>query len=275
MKTTVKIRTPRQNFAPDHTFACGQTFRYFPEEGGWCGIAKGNLVRVRDTGTETVLTMTGQDIQPDAWQTYFDLDRDYAALFPDPDPVLEKALAHAPGLRVLRQEPFETLISFIVSANNNIPRITRIIAALCEEAGEAFPAGGQIFRAFPSPDALAAVPETRLRELGAGYRAQYIAKTSRLAAQQDLEALEREETGKLLEMLQTYPGVGPKVARCTALFGYGRTEVFPADVWIIRMLKSLYGFTGTAAQADAFAARQFGAGAGIAQQYLYHYIRSQ
>ena len=270
----MELRVKREVLAPEHTFACGQTFRFTPHDQGFRGVAGGCLVTAQTDGDETVLKILGPKKPRSVWQTYFDLDRSYSDLFPDPDPHLRKALAFAPGLRVLRQDPFETLISFIISANNNIPRISGIIGRLCQEAGRCTEEDGEVWYAFPEAEGLAAIPEDRLRELGLGYRAPYIRKTARLMAEKDPAYLEKQDTETLIRSLQAYPGVGPKVARCTALFGYGRFEVFPADVWILRILRDLYGFEGSPAKADAFAREKFGPCAGIAQQYLYHCARS-
>lgn len=275
MENIVEIRESPERFSPQHTFSSGQTFRFYPEGNTWTGVAMGALVRIREENGQIVLKMQGGSRTREDWRAYFDLDRDYTVLFPDADPILQRALAAAPGLRVLRQEPFETLISFIISANNNIPRIRGIIRALCREAGTPFTADGETWHAFPSPEQLGAVPEKRLRELGCGYRAPYIAATAQLAVGTDFSSAGRRETADLLSRLQAFPGVGPKVARCAALFGFGCLDAFPADVWIIRALRELYGFEGSPAQADAFSRRKFGPYAGIAQQYLYYCMRSR
>ncbi|MBD5558927.1 MAG: hypothetical protein HDQ87_00995 [Clostridia bacterium] len=269
----MEIHLPAEQFCPDHVFSCGQTFRFHREDGVWRGVAMGSIVEAEQTGTAVRLRAEGGSQTEDAWRRYFDLGSDYAALLPADDPVLWRAIESAPGLRVLNQEPFETLISFIISANNNIPRITRIIEALCREAGRPFAAGGREYWTFPEAEQLAALSEERLRALGAGYRAPYILAASERAAREDIGSFREMPTGEALRRLQEFPGVGPKVAGCIALFALGKRDAFPADVWIRRIIRQLYGFDGRPKQVAVFAAERFGAGAGIAQQYLFHYAR--
>ena len=254
----LELTVPAEQLNPDHTFSCGQTFRFRQDGTGWYGIAYGSLLEIEPAGSSVHIAVHGTNRSRTAWHGYFDLDSDYAALFPEADPVLKAAVRAAPGLRVLAQEPFETLISFIVSANNNIPRIARIVEALCMEAGQTFTVGGQTLHAFPSPEELAGLTEDRLRALGTGYRAPYILASAEKAAADDLAALRDLPTSEVLAHLQTYPGVGPKVAGCVALFALGKRDAFPADVWIRRIVRELYGFHGSAAALQAFAARQFG-----------------
>lgn len=269
----ISFAVPTAVLNPDHVFSCGQTFRYRKDGNVWRGVALGSLVEASCEGGVTMISVSGGELSESAWRRYFDLGRDYTALFPKADPVLQAAAASAPGLRVLNQDPFETLISFIISANNNIPRISRIVQALCDEAGTAFSAGGRFFHSFPAPDQLLRLSEARLRELGVGYRAPYLLASAEKAAGDDLDMLRSLPTGQVLRHLEAYSGVGPKVAGCIALFSLGKADAFPADVWIRRVVRELYGFDGTPAALQQFAGEHFGAHAGIAQQYLFHYAR--
>ena len=269
----LELTVPAELLNPDHTFSCGQTFRFHQEGDRWYGIAYGSLLEIVREGRLVRMAVHGSDRPREAWRRYFDLDCDYAALFREADPVLKTAVGTAPGLRVLTQEPFEMLISCILSANNNIPRITRIVEALCTEAGREFIVEGRTLHAFPEPEQLAGLNESRLRALGTGYRAPYILASAERAAADDLTALRDRPTPEVLAHLQTYPGVGPKVAGCIALFALGKRDAFPADVWIRRIVRELYGFNGPPAALQAFATRQFGENAGIAQQFLFHYAR--
>lgn len=263
----------KAEFNPDHVFTCGQTFRFQKENGIWCGVARGNLLEAEADGSIVRLRISGQELAAETWRQYLDLDRPYAELFPEADPVLRRAMQSAPGLRVLNQEPVETLISFILSANNNIPRISGTVKALCEEAGTPFSVGGEVFYAFPDAAALAGMTETSLRTLGAGYRAPYILASAERAAGGDLDGVADMDTEDALKYLQTFPGVGPKVAACVALFAFGKREAFPVDTWMRRIVRNLYGFEGSPQAVQAFAEERFGSSAGIAQQYLFHYAR--
>jgi N-glycosylase/DNA lyase len=211
----------------------------------------------------------------EAASRYFDAGRDYARG--------ERRLARdarlrrlASGLRILRQPAFETLVTFIVSANNNIPRITRSVELLCELAGREVAAS---HRAFPEPAALAGLDAARLRrDANLGYRDVFVAETAGLVASGavDLEALGRLSTPDLCQALGRLPGVGPKVAGCVALFAYGRLEVFPVDTWVRRAYAEVYlgGQQASDREIERLAARRFGPWAGLAQQYLFEAYRT-
>lgn len=212
---------------------------------------------------------------------YFDAARDYAAVERrlDRDPRLRGA---ASGVRILRQPAFETLVSFVVSANNNIPRIARAVELLSALAGRAVAVVGETRCetrfAFPEPEALAALDAATLRrDANLGYRDRYVAETSRLVASGtvDLGALDALPTGALLASLTSLPGVGPKVADCVALFGYGRLEVFPVDTWVRRAYAGLYldGEAATDRRIRELAVARFGRIAGVAQQALFEATR--
>lgn len=264
----MQLRVAETCFDPAVIFGCGQAFRFQENEGTWEGVAYGEKVTVRADGGDVVIGTSGP-LPEKQWRAYFDLDRDYTLLFPHADAVLLEAQAFGRGLRILRQDPFETLISFIISANNHIGRIRGIVERLCVLAGED---KGSWF-AFPQPDALCRVTEQQLRDIGIGYRAPYIAASARRAADGELEYLADMPWEDLRKELMRFEGVGPKVADCIALFGFGRTEAFPVDVWVRRIMKQLYHVDGGAASIAGYARRMFGAHAGIAQQYLFHYAR--
>ena len=195
----------------------------------------------------------------DKWVDYFDLNTDYSRLKElfSQDPTLKKACAFAGGIRLLRQDSWECLVSFIISQNNNIPRIKGIIDRLCEHYGGLFPTAQQL--AEETPDSLG--------YLRSGFRAKYICDAAQRVAsgKTDLAQIATAPIDEARAALKEIKGVGPKVAECVLLFGMHRTEAFPVDVWIKRVMAEYYpdGF-------PEFAARD----AGIAQQYLFHYIRS-
>ncbi len=255
-----------------NTLECGQAFRWEREDEGYRGVIGGCAVRVRDT-------RSGLECEPPALKgvvkDYFHLDMDYGlverALVEDR--VIAPAVEFASGLRILRQDPWETLISFITSANNNIPRIKRILGRLTEVLGK--PVGGGAF-CFPGPERLACCSEAELRGLGLGYRARYVLEVARaVEAGFNLDGIGGMGTDEARCALLGLPGVGPKVADCVLLFSLGHYGVFPLDVWVKRAMENLY-FGGACLQARhirGFALERFGNLAGFAQAYIFHWAR--
>ena len=262
---------------PALIFNCGQAFRFEREEtGAYRGIAYGKQIWCRKTPNGMELFPVTPEEMEAIWKGYFDLDFCYPpedARFSS-DAVLREAAQCCAGLRILRQEPFETIITFILSANNNIARIRGIIKKLCELAGE--PIAPDCF-AFPAPQALAGQSEEALRACGAGYRARYVLETARKVAEgYDLERFYGMDYAAARAELCELSGVGPKVADCILLFAYQKREAFPADVWIRRTLGELYGFTPKSdKEILQFASEHFGEYGGLAQQYLFHYMRTR
>lgn len=214
----------------------------------------------------------------DAAHVYFDAGRDYGAIRAQLDRD-GKLPVSAPGLRILRQPPFETAITFIASANNNIIRIGRTIAALCDMAGSEVAADGELRRAFPRPEQLAEVSVEQLRrDANLGYRDEYVFNAARMVAagEIDLAALDGLTNEALRTELCRLPGVGPKVADCIALFGYGRMDVFPVDTWVRKAYSALYlgdDERVTDRVIGELARARFGEYAGLAQQYLFEAAR--
>lgn len=255
-----------KDFLPDEIFDCGQCFRWEKaEDGSWSGIAHGRRLTVSLRGDELTLRGTDRAGFDSLWRDYFDLGRDYGAVkeFLSADPVLREAAAYSPGIRILRQEPWETLCSFIISQNNNIPRIKGIISRLCENFGKDL--GGAY--SFPSAETLAGLDESDLAPLRCGFRARYILDAARRVAggEVDLGGLSDIPLSDAHAALESITGVGPKVADCTLLFGCGRLECFPVDVWMKRILARYYpgGFP-----------EKYLVYGGIAQQYLFNLARA-
>ncbi|MEA5059541.1 MAG: DNA glycosylase [Candidatus Pelethousia sp.] len=254
--------------------SCGQCFRWCPgSAGAWQGVVRGRLVTARREGDTLWIHPASVEDGP-LWADYFDLERAYGAIEGkiSGDARLRPALDAARGIRIFRQEPFETLISFIISANNNIPRIRGIIERLCALAGRPLLPGAY---AFPTPAALARLSEADMRGIGAGYRAPFILGSARRVYEGfDLEALRNVPLKEARKALCTLPGVGPKVADCVALFSLGHTSAFPMDVWMKRAVKTML-FAGedmSASQLES-AIAELGSEAGILQQYIFHYAR--
>ena len=260
-------------FDLEKSCTCGQSFRWVAVDGGFRGVAGGKQVLAHQLGNTLRLEPCSGEDAP-FWAEYFDLARDYApveALLLG-DARLAQCLPSAQGIRIFRQDPFETLISFILSANNNIKRISGIVERLCAAAGEDM--GG--YFAFPAPEAVCALSEQELAAIGAGYRARYVKSSAGLVAQgYDLEPLRDMPLDEARKALATFPGVGPKVADCVLLFSLGHMNAFPVDVWVGRALKTFFFEDETLPDRAAVRAlvARLGPYSGIVQQYLFHHMR--
>ena len=243
------------------TLDCGQSFRWncLPD-GTWEGMACGRYLHITEENLPGVL-------RDGFWARYFDMGLDYGKIRADfcaMNPVLAEAAHYAPEIRILNQDPWEALCSFLLSQCNNIKRIKGLVARLCAAYGR--PVDG-MHRAFPTAESLARAGESQLRAVGCGFRAPYVSAAARRAAEGkiDWDALRclplDEARGRLTEL----PGVGPKVADCALLYGLHRLDAFPMDVWMTRAMRELFPGRNPA---------EFGPYAGIAQQYLFHYSRN-
>jgi len=254
-----------KNFELAQTLDCGQCFRWVGESGGYTGVAYGRQLRLTLAGDNLTLKDVTCDEFESVWKDYFDLSRDYSQIrkLYSTDPSLAKAADFSPGLRVMRQDPWETLITFILSQNSNIPRIKKMVALLCEHFGQALTCGSY---AFPTPESLASLDTEALAAVKTGYRAPYIIDAARQVAggRIDLAALKSQPAEEIQNALIQIHGVGPKVAECVLLYGFGKVERYPVDVWMKRVMATLYpaGFP-----------EALNPTAGIAQQYLFHYAR--
>lgn len=250
----------------EQTLDCGQCFRWKKNNtGNWVGVVRGIYRELRqDSDGITILGVDYEEFNS-IWYDYFDLGRDYDALkeeFGDCRLIAE-ACSFAPGIRVLHQEPWEAFISFIISQNNNITRIKGIIDRLCRRCGERI--GEDVF-AFPTPQAMTELSIEDYNEIGCGYRSQYLKSAAEnvLSGSIDLEAIGKLSTEKArCELLKIF-GVGPKVADCILLYGMGRAERCPADVWMKRVLAAMGGNMPSCVTDYE----------GIAQQFLFHYARN-
>ena len=252
----------------EDTFTCGQCFRWETgEASSFHGVAFGRYLKIIQHPDGSLL-FEGMDEKEflSVWFPYFDLGRDYALIRRElslRDPQLAAACRNAPGIRILRQEPWEALCSFIISQNNNIPRIKGIIERFCHCFGQS--AGGGL-ASFPPPDVVAGLTVEDLAPLRCGFRAKYLLDAADKVASGKihLEELVRAPIEEARASLMTILGVGPKVAECALIYGMGRMDAFPMDVWMKRAMALL--FPGRTPEF-------FSPYAGIAQQYLFHYCR--
>ncbi len=256
------------DFDLNETFNCGQCFRWNQAIGStFTGVAHGRVLSI--SKEENRLILSGKNIEKDferIWQNYFDLNTDYKKIkqkLAKLDPNLAISCQYAPGIRILQQEPWETLCSFIISQNNNIPRIRGIIERFCELFGEELEPH---FFAFPTCETVANLNISDLAQIKCGFRDQYILDAARKVATGvvNFEVIKNSPLDEARSELMKIKGVGPKVAECTLLYGFHRLEAFPIDVWIKRAMETFFpGKTPS----------YFGEFAGIAQQYIFHYSR--
>jgi N-glycosylase/DNA lyase len=258
------------DFVPEHILGCGQTFRYYKTESGYKIFSKNLFCSLIYDNHHVIISSN----QPAYFVHYFDLGRDYGGIKSALSEFgnLKEALAFGSGIRILNQDPQEMIFSFILSANNNIPRIRGIIERLCERFGEDM--GG--YRAFPTAERLAEAKAEELRACGAGYRADYILQTARDIRDGFSLDISRMDTPTARKHLSSLKGVGSKVADCILLFGYHREDVFPTDIWIERVYQKYYASCGDCSreQMARRLAGLFGNLSGYAQQYLFYHTRS-
>ncbi len=254
-------------FSLRETLDCGQAFRWEPlGDGFWQGMAYNKYLKLRQTQDKIILFDTSKEDFYNIWYSYFDLDRDYEKIVEkmSGNPILKEAAAFGKGIRILKQEPWETLCSFIISQNNNIPRIKGIIDRLCHSFGEKQEGG---FYTFPSAEKISKLSLDDLSVIRSGFRAKYILDAAKKIAwgEINLESLKIFDTETARNELMKIYGVGEKVADCVLLFGLSHINAFPKDVWINRAMEKLFG-----GQLPSCAKGY----EGIAQQYIFHYAHT-
>ena len=266
------------------TFDCGQSFRFekveqSPHECEYSGVAFGRFVSFANDGDVLYVYNSDEDDFFNIWYGYLGLDEDYGAIAADilsrsDSPALKNAVDFGRGIHILRQEYWETLCSFIISQNNNIPRIKKIVSALCERVGAPIDAKNMISHgakeveyAFPDAAAVEKFGVDNLFALKTGFRAKYIYDAAKKVADGELvlSSVAKKPLDEAAALLCSVKGVGPKVAACSLLFGFGKKEAFPIDVWIKRAIEKYFP--------GEFDAARLGPYAGIAQQYLFYYER--
>lgn len=277
---------PVDDYDLQATLECGQAFRWIRSGTGWESVIGGRWARV-EAGAEAGagglrVSWMGEASEAPWLRHHLAADEVLApilARFPDDAP-LRAAVARCRGLRLLRQDPWECLASFICSSTKQIVQIREIVALLCQRWGAEVdvPTGAVLDRAFPGPDRLLAAGETALRGCKLGFRAPYLldAATRVVEGRLDLEALKQLETPAAREALMQVHGVGCKIADCVLLFAYGRQDAFPIDVWVRRALSQWYfprARRVTADRLERFSRTYFGPYSGYAQQYLFHSMR--
>lgn len=274
------------SFEPEHIFDCGQCFRWNREtDGSYTGVFRQNVVNVKKEDGKIIFRgISDGDLEKECTE-YFDLNRDYEEIknkLSKVDDNLKNSIKYGSGIRILNQDLWETLISFIISANNNIPRIKGIIERLSKNYGNKIIWNGKEYYTFPTPEQLARADTRDLRALGLGFRDVRVYETTK-AINEDKNKLKELEDEKdvnvLREKLLEFSGVGPKVADCIMLFStLKKLEVFPIDVWVRRVMNELYIKNEDEAKVnkreiEKLAKEKYGNLAGIAQQYLFYWRR--
>lgn len=284
------IRENVADFHLDHIFDCGQAFRWEKQpDGSYTGIAGNRIANIqfepneneKTTGRLIINNASDEDLEQ-FWEEYLDLNRDYGKIknLLSKDPVMAEAITYGEGIRLLKQEPWETLVSFIISQNNHIPRIKKCIESLSSYFGEKVGEyDGKAFYTLPSPEKLASLTEDDLHVCRLGYRAKYLISTAQKICSEGISvlnetALPHVSSAEAYEYITGFTGVGPKVANCIMLFALGKYDSFPLDVWMKRVMEEEYSLTSPKEMAE-FAADNFGEYGGFAQQYLFYYVREK
>ena len=275
-----------KSFEPKHIFDCGQCFRWDEEpDGSYTGIVNNNVINVKKVDNTVYFTSLGADNLKELVEDYFDLGRDYEKIketLSKIDEYLENSIKYGSGIRILNQDLWETIISFIISANNNIPRIKGIINRISMKYGNKIEWNGKEYYTFPTVENLAKATVEDLRNLGLGFRDVRVYDTTHkiLNKEVDLEKLHQEtDTQKVRDTLLTLSGVGPKVADCILLFStLKRFDVFPIDVWVRRVMNELYiknedETKVNKREIEKLAKEKYGDLEGLAQQYLFYWKR--
>ncbi len=275
-----------ETFQAQHIFECGQCFRWNQEkDGSYTGVFQNNVLNVKEEKGKIIFQgICQKDIQ-EVVTEYFDLNRNYEEIqktLNQVDEPLKQSISYGKGIRLLNQDLWETIISFIISANNNIPRIKGIIERISKQYGNKIEWKEKNYYTFPSIEQLSKASIKELRTLGLGFRDKYVYETTQtiLKREVDLEKLHLEkDTKKVQDTLLTLSGVGPKVADCIMLFStLKRLDVFPIDVWVRRVMNDLYIHNPQEEKVkkkeiEKLAKQKYGELAGIAQQYLFYWKR--
>lgn len=279
MEENAVILHDGQFFNIQDTLECGQVFRFKPFKNGYLVFSADKCVYCYEKDGGVAIECRAKDRE--YFENYFDLQRDYSEIYSAAKAsgyeILSTAADLGKGIRILNQNSEEALFSFIISQNNNIPRIKGIIERICAALGEEKEFMGERYYTFPSANTLYKKDESFYKGLGLGYRAQYIAGLAAIVAGSDyIKGLSSMPTPQLRSALVSVKGVGRKVADCAVLFGFHRADSFPVDTWIEKAY--IENFGGAPCARDKISQRfisEFGDKAGYFQQYLFYYKRSK
>lgn len=262
-------------FKPQLFFDCGQSFRFFNcENGAYTGVAFGNVIEIKEEKNGWIITTSGK-LEKNILEDFFDLKRDYGQIenFLKKDETMKNAVDFGRGIRILKQDFFEILLTFIYSQRSNIPKIAKCTEETSRLFGDKIIYKGKEYYAFPTPKQMKNITEKDLETVKCGYRSPYIVDAVNKVNSGEItfENLKNLPYEKVKEKLMTIKGVGEKVADCVCLFSFGFFEAFPTDTWIKKAMKQLYGVEEK--QIKETSDKMFGNLSGIAQQYLFYYLR--
>ena len=270
-----------KDFSLTDVFDCGQCFRWNrTDDGSYIGVANNKALRISEDNNSLIFHNTTREDFENIWHDYFDLDRDYEEIrsLLGADENLSGAFDFGSGIRILKQPLWECVVSFIISASNNIPRIKKIVELLCKNFGDEISYMGNTYYSFPSPEKIALLSLSDLAVIRAGFRDKYILDaaekflTDPMLSEDYLKSISTKEAKDVLMRIN---GVGSKVADCVLLFGLGKYDSFPVDVWMKRIMEYLYfdKHEQSIKTISDFAESKFGNLSGFAQQYLFFYAR--
>jgi len=269
-----KLEFSKEYFNIYDTLSCGQTFRYNPFKDGYLVVSNNVACYIVYENENTVIYTEHTDY----FKNYFDLNTDYSLIVDKSKSYnieyLTKASEYGKGIRILKQNTYEMIISFIISQNNNITRIKTIIKKLCEKLGDKLEFMGETYYSFPTIDKLALYDEGFFKSLGFGYRAGYIESTAKKLLDTDINSLYKLDTKTLKSELIKFKGIGGKVADCVLLFGFNRFDSFPVDTWIYKLYRENFcGEECNREKITEYFLNMFKEYSGYIQQYLFYYKR--
>lgn len=285
MKEQIFTLENYKSFEPKHIFECGQCFRWNEEEdGSYTGIFKNNILNVKKENNKIIFKGICEENIIKTCTNYFNLDTNYEKIkeeLSDIDEYLKTSISYGNGIRILKQDLWETIISFIISANNNIPRIKGIIERISKKYGKEIIWNEKSYYTFPTVDELSKASVEDLRALGLGFRDKRVYDTTKMILNKEIDLKQIESSNDIefiKEELLKLPGVGGKVADCIMLFALNKFEVFPIDVWVRRVMNELYIKNEDETKVDKkeiakLAQEKYSNLAGLAQQYLFYWKR--
>lgn len=263
-----------------HTLECGQCFRWKKEEdGSYTGVIKEGVINIKaDENNKTIFSCEIKEDLQNCLEDYFDIKTDYSTIkeiISINDENMVKAIEYGYGIRILKQDPWEMLISYIISAANNIPRISKTIENISKAYGKKIIFKKEEYYLFPTPEELSKASVEDLRKLNLGFRDKYVYNACRavIEGKLKLEEIEKMPYKEAKKELMKLDGVGAKVADCILLFSMNKIEAFPIDTWIKKVMIKLYNTKENLKDIEKCAEERFGKYAGIAQQYLFYYMR--
>ncbi len=265
-----------------HILECGQCFRWYREEdGSYTGVIKQGVLNIKQQSkSEILISGNVNGNLKDVVGEYFDLKTDYSKIKNElykMDDVIKDAIEYGWGIRILNQDPWEMLISFIISAANNIPRISKTIENISKAYGDEILFNDKKYYLFPTPEQLSKASTQELRDLNLGFRDKYVYEAVQLVANKeiDLSYINSLNYKMAKQELMKINGIGAKIADCILLFSMQKFQAFPVDTWIKKVMTQLYNESRDIKKIEAFASNKFGEYAGIAQQYLFYYMREK